>query len=216
MLTLFEQLFLVAIHETKGTYIGSTIDRLKPGLIGAVLMELAVLGKIQVTENHRIQLLNHDPTKDEILDDVVESLKEADKGRKISFWINTLSAKTDKYRRQIIKKLVRKGVVTQEDDHLLWVIPSPLQPESRSSAKYVINKRMREIVLAQVDVEQRDMVLLCLVRACGLLDLVYLADESKFASRTISKMLFSLAIKDPIIQTVQEIEAALVSVVDDD
>jgi hypothetical protein len=216
MLTIFEEFLLLSIHETKGTFISSSVERLKPGLVGAILAELVLMGKIQTSDNHRLLLINDSPTNDEILDGVLSTLKKVEKGRKVRYWINTISSKSDKIRRQLVKSLVQKGVVTEDDDRLLWVIPSPLQPESKASAKYLVNKRLRGIVLAQEDNQLRDIVLLNLLRACDLLDLVFLMDERKFASQAINGLFFDRAIKDSSIQTIQEIETAIAAIVEED
>lgn len=216
MLTLFEELLLLSIHETKGTYIRLSADRLKPGLVGAVIAELALQEKIHTSDNHRLKLMNDGQTNDAILDEMLGFLKGSEKERKFGYWINTLIQKTEKIVRRISENLVQKGIVTQDDDRLAWVIPSPLQTETKASTKYALIKRLRGIVLAQEEVELRDIVLLSLVRACGLLDLVFLRDERKFASQFIYELEINKALNYPVIQTIQEIEAAIAAIVEED
>ena len=216
MLTLYEELFLLTIHEEKGTFIGSSVDQLKPGLVGAILAELALMGKIQTLNNHRLLLVDDSQTNIDILDETLKALKEAEKERKISYWFSTLSPKKDKFRKQIIGSLIQKGIVTQEDDHLLWVVPSPLQAEIKASTKYWLTKRLRSFVLASEEIQPRDIILLSLLRACGLLDLVFLRDERKLASRMINQLFFGHAITDPVFQTIQEIENTIEELVEED
>lgn len=216
MLNLFEELLLLSIHEGKGTSIASTVDALKPGLGGAVLAELALLGKIQTSNNHRLQLVDDSQTDVEVLNDALNTIKESEKERKLGYWINNFSQKKDKYRKQILESLVQKGILAQEDDHLLWAVPSPLQPEIKASAKFWVIKRLRNVAIASEDIQPRDIILLSLVRACGLLDLVFLRDERKLAGRTINQLFYSQAIKDPVFQTIQEIESAIADLVEED
>lgn len=216
MLTLYEELLMLSIHENKGTFIGSTVERMKPGLAGAILAELALMGKIQASNNRRLQLIDDSPTADEVLNDALSALKESEKERKFGYWINTLCQRAEKYLKQITESLIRKGIVTREEERLIWCIPSPIQPEAKASSKYWLNKRLRGIVLAQEDAQPRDIVLLSLVRACGLLDLIFLSDERKLAGRYINEAIFTQAIKDPVIQTVQEIESAIAAMVEED
>ena len=216
MFTLSEELLLLSIHETKGVFFSSALEHLKPGLAGAILAELALAGKIQATPNHRLQLIDDSPAQSEGLNKVIAALKEADKERKFGYWIGALSQKADKYQERAIESLVQKGVFTQDDERLLWVIPSPLQPEAKASTKYLVTKRLRGMALAQEDSQKRDLVLLSLLSACGLLDLVFLRDERKLAARYINEKLYSQAMSDPVIQTVQEIDAAVEAVVEED
>jgi Golgi phosphoprotein 3 len=216
MFTLPEELLLLSIHEVKGTIVDSAMERLKPGLAGAILAELALAGKIQSNPNHRLQLVGDSQVQDEILIKVIEALKEAGKERKFGYWIETLGQKAEKYQGKISESLILKGVFTKEDERLQWVIPSPLQPEVKASTKYLVSRRLRGIALAQEPFEIRDLVLLSLVNTCDLLDLVFLRDERKLAARYITEQLFSRAISDPAIQTVQEIEAAVAAAVEED
>ena len=65
-------------------------------------------------------------------------------------------------------------------------------------------------------IQPRDIVLLSLLRACGLLELVFLRDERKLASRKINQLFYNQALTDPVLQTIQEIESAIVELVEDD
>jgi hypothetical protein len=216
MFTLPEEFLLLALHEAKGTFIGSAVARGKPGLIGAILAELAVAGNIQATSNHRLQLIDDGLVQDDLLGKVIGALKEEPKERKFGFWLAALGQKAEKYQAKIIDSLVQKEVFTREDEHLVWVMPSPIQPEVKASTKYLVNKRLRGIALAQEDCSERDLVLLSLLRACDLLDLVFLRDERKVADGYIYELLFSRAISNATLQTVQEIGVAVAAAVEED
>jgi Golgi phosphoprotein 3 len=216
MLTLYEELLLLTIHEDKGIFIGSTIDALKPGLVGAILAELALSAKICVTDSHRLQLAESTPTNDTLLDEVLTVLQSSEKEHKFGYWINTLNPKPEKLRRQIAKGMIQKGIMTQEDDRLLWVVPSPFHPESKASTKYLVIEHLRDVVFALEEAQPRTIAFLSLVSACGLLDLVFLRDERKAANQRINELVVSGAMNDPNLETVQEIASAIASVVEED
>jgi hypothetical protein len=216
MFTLYEELLLLSIHEDKGIFLGISTEGMKPGLVGALLAELALIGKIQTTTNRRLQLIEDSQTMNVILDEALVTLKDTDKERKFGYWINRMDQKPEKLRKQITENLVQKGVLTQEDDHMHWVLPSPLHPEVKASAKYWVVNQLRRIVLAQEEIQPRDIALLSLLRVCGLLDLVFLRDERKLASRYIDELVVSQAMKDPIFETIQEILSAIAAEVEED
>ena len=216
MLTLFEELLSLSIHEAKGTFIKSSTDRLKPGLVGAILAELALMGKIQASNSHQLQLSDDSQTTDDILNETLCALKESEKERKFNYWINTLSQRIAKLQKHIVKSLVQKGVITQDDDRLSWVIPSPLQSETKASTKCLLITRLSGIVLAQENTQLRDIALLSLARACGLLDLLFLRDELKLADRQINELVYSQVLNNPALQTMQEIERAIADLVEED
>jgi hypothetical protein len=215
MLTLYEELLLLSIHEDKGIFIGSALDPLKPGLVGAVMAELALNGKIR-TSNRRLQLVDDSPTNDPILDGALTTLKDSEKERKFGYWINNLYSKPEKLRKQITASLIQKGWLMQEDDNLVWVIPSPLHPEVKASTKYSVIQHLRGIVLAKEEAHPREIAFLSLVSACGLLYLVFLRDERKVAMQYINELVVYEAMKDPNLETVQEIDSAITSVVEED
>ncbi len=216
MLTLYEELQLLSIHADKGIFIGSALDRLKPGLVGAILAELALAGKICLSNNRRLQLVDDSLTDDPVLDCAIADLKNPEKERKFGYWINTLSQKPEKLRKKITAGLVQKGLLMQEDDNLVWVIPSPLHPEIKASTKYAVIQHLRSIVLAKEDAHPREIAFLSLVSACGLLDLVFLRDERKAASQYINELVVYEAMKDPNLETIQEIDSAIASVIEED
>lgn len=216
MFTLDEELFMLAIHEDKGIVIKTHDDSLKAGLIGAFLAELSLEGKIQSSSSHRLTVIDSSPTGNEILDEVLGFLKESGKEHKFGYWMDALNQRAEKTRRRIAEDLVQKGVFTQDDERLFWVIPSAVQPDLKASTKYLINKRLRDIVLAQQDFQTRDLVLLSLVEACDLLELTFLRDERKIAERFVREQLYSRAMADPVMQSVQEIEAAVSAEVEAD
>jgi Golgi phosphoprotein 3 len=216
MLTLYEELLLLTIHEDKGIFIGATIDPLIPGLVGAILADLAVSAAISVNSNHRLQVVEGALTEDPLLDGVLTILKNSDKEHKFGYWINTLNPKPEKLRRQITKGMIQKGIVTQEDDRLLWVVPSPFHPDIKASTKFLVIKQLRDVVLAQEDAQPREIAFLSLVGACGLLDLVFLRDERKAANQRINELVVFHAMQNPNFETIQEIASAIASVVEEE
>jgi len=192
------------------------MDQVKLGLGGAILAELALLGKIKANDKHRLELGDDSPVEDDLLGETLEILKGSEKARKFNYWINHLNQKFQNLPQEIVARLINKEVVMQEEEHLLWVIPSPLKAESNASTKYWLIRRLRGIVLAQEEAQPRDIALLSLIKACGLLDLVFLRDERKLAARAINELVVSRAMNDPIIQTIQEIEIALSAIAEED
>jgi Golgi phosphoprotein 3 len=215
MLTLYEELLLIAIHEDKGIFIRNTREALKPGLAGAILAELAFAGKI-ATNNHRLKLTNREPTKDNFLDDALALIKESEKDRKFGYWLNNLNPKPEKFQRQVTASLVKKEVFTQEDDRLAWVIPSPMHPKVKASLKFSVVRLLRGIVLAQEEAHPREIAFLSLVSACGWLELLFLRDERKAASQKINELVVFHAMQDNTLETIQEISSAIASVVEED
>jgi len=216
MLTLYEELFLVTIHEDKGTLMPSKADALRFGQAGAILAELALLKKIGLKDNQRLELIDPAPTGDALLDKALQTLSAAQKEHKYGYWIDVLSQKPEKIHRRLANRLVEKGLVTQEDDRLLWVIPYASSPDPNASAKVGMKNRIRALVLASAQAELREIALLSLVKACDFLDLVFVRDECKLASRRIHELVVGEALKNPALQTIEVISASIEAMVEED
>lgn len=216
MLTLFDALFLLSIHEDKGIVIPSIADSLPFGLSGSVLAELAFIRKIGLKDNQRLELLDASPTEDVILAEALGRIATAEKERKIGYWIDVFSQKPEKLRKRLAKRLVQEGVVTQEDDRFQWVLPTPTSPDQSASAKYLMKNRIRDLVLASTQADPREIALLSLVKASNLLDFIFVKDERKLADRRIHELVVGEALKNPALQTIEAIAAAIESVVEED
>jgi len=216
MLALFEEMFLLCIHEDKGTVMASKEDDLRFALGGALLAELALIGKIGLKDNQRLEALNATPVEDDILTEAMEAIKGMEKERKIGYWIDVFSQKPEKLRKRLAKRLVQAGVVSHEDDRFQWVIPAPTSPDQNASAKYLMKNRIRALVLASAQAEQREIALLSLVKASGLIDFIFVKDERKLAYRRIHELVVGEALKNPAIQTIEAIAAAIESLVEED
>ncbi len=79
-----------------------------------------------------------------------------------------------------------------------------------------MKNRMRAQVLASAQAEPREIALLSLVKACDFLDLVFVRDECKLASRRIHELVVGEALKNPALQTIEVISAAIEAVVEED
>jgi len=215
MLTLFEELMLLSIDEENGSSHPSISDNLGLGMSGSLLAELALRGKLNASESHRIELTDTSQTGDDILDEALEQMQLSDQPRKATYWIKQFSDETKKLRQRLVERLEANGIVKQEEKRLTWVIPYADAQDINASAKFVLKSRIRKSVLADEELDLHDLALLSLVKACNLLNLVFTKDERKMARRRIYELMVSNTLKDPEFQAIQEIEAAVESQVED-
>ena len=216
MFALFEEIFLLCIHEDKGTVVASKADDLRFALGGALLAELALIRKVGLKDNQRLEVLDSAPTEDDILTEALETIKATEKERKISYWIDVFTQKPEKFRKRLAKRLVQSGVVSLEDDRFQWVVPAPSLPDQNASAKYLLKTRIRDLCLASSQAEPREIALLSLAKASNMLDLIFVKDERKLADRRIHELVVVEAMKNPAIQTIEAIAVAVESEVEED
>jgi hypothetical protein len=213
MLTLYEELFLLAVHEEKGTVITNASGRLQYGLSGAILAELAFLEKIRVGEGRKLELVDARKTRDDLLNRALERIEQEGHGRKLPYWVKTLHDRPKKMQSLISERLVQKGVLIEEDSAHTWLIPAPIAPEVKASAKFALKQKLRDVALACLEPDLKEVALLALVRSSGLLDLVFIKDERKLAGQRIYELMISRALNHPLALEVEEICGAVETVV---
>ena len=109
-----------------------------------------------------------------------------------------------------------EGIVTLEDKRILWVIPCPGSPEPCGSAKYWLKTRLRKVALVDQEANLHDLALLNLVQSLDWFELIFTQDERKLAARHLHGLLVSLAMSNPVAQSIEEIGAAIGSVAEGD
>jgi golgi phosphoprotein 3 len=216
MSNLYEEMYLLTIHEDKGTILSAAQSNLPFGLAGALLTELALRGKLQVNPRHRVEVVDASQTGDDILDEISQEISKSEQPRKIGYWINKLSDDHKKISKRLVERLVMEGIVVVEDKRMLWAIPCPGSPEPCGSAKYWLKARLRKLALADQEANLQDLALLNLAQSLHWFELIFTQDERKLAARNLHGMLLNLAMSNPTAQTIEEIGAAIESVAEGD
>lgn len=209
MLTLYENLFLLGLHEEKVVVIPSALQGLLAGMGGALLADLAILERIESDPKHRLRVANATPTGDALLDEALAVIHKHSSSKKVGFWLDELDLKPKTIIQKVYEKLVNKGVLQEEDGDYEWNTPYPPDSELNASAKFLLTRRLRTVGLAKNEPELEELALLTLLRGCNKLDLVFFKDERKIVHRRIYELLMSEALRTPAAQIMQEIEEAL-------
>ncbi|MEW5868346.1 MAG: GPP34 family phosphoprotein [Chloroflexota bacterium] len=207
MLNLVEELFLLAIDDDRGVVHPSASTGLPYGMAGAILSELTFSGKLGL-EGNKVVILENLVCNDEILDESLAKIVQAEKPRKATYWINVLSQHNKQLRSRVAASLVAMGALRKEGKRFLWVIPYEAYPQQDASAKYWVKQRLREAVLTQFQPEARTLGLLSLLHACGMLGLVFTKDERRRARKRIEELVQGEIIGEAVAQTLEEISAA--------
>jgi Golgi phosphoprotein 3 len=209
MLTLFEELYLFTLYDDREKKTSMKVEKLSYGLAGAILAELVLAGKVQLNQKRRLEVVDGASIGDDILDKTLQELQESEKPRKVTYWIETLSEKSDKLQKRLVERLVEGGVFVVEEDERLWAIPSKVYPDKKATAKFCLKERLRLIALADGTNDIRSLALLGLVNASEMLYLLFTRDERREANRNIHEMLITQALKDPAAQAIEEIHNAV-------
>ncbi|MFC0029659.1 GPP34 family phosphoprotein [Micromonospora chaiyaphumensis] len=163
-LLLTDELVLLAYDDAGTNRLGR--PHLDHGLAGAVLLELALARRVEVTGG-RLAVTDPAPIGVPLLDQALATVA-GDRPRKPKDWIGRLAKGLPD---RVLDGLVHAGVLRRESDRVLWVFPRTRYP-SPTGAEPAVETAARERMLAALlgdgPVDARTAALLALTRAVGL------------------------------------------------
>ena len=186
MLGFVEEIVLLQLDE-RGRLIELPLSAADVVLAGAALMELALRNKVD-TDINRFFVVDREPIGDEILDDALGALAAAGSDATTSAAIERITSNAHNYRDIALKRLVEKGVLREEEGRFLWVFHTRRYPVIDDTEQREVRARLRQLILTDEIPDPRDVVLLCLIDACGLLGLVLSLDEIALRRQRIEQL----------------------------
>jgi hypothetical protein len=215
MLTLYEELFTLTLNDEKGNPFPFNRKNLAHPLAGAILAELAFLGKLCITEKLRLAPCDATQTGDRLLDGILDHVQTGDKARKASYWVSRFGEEPKKLWQSMGEELVSKNLLVQEEKRFYRQTPT-VDGSSILLDKFQMKHRLRLSILSTGENDARSLALLKILLAGDLLGLVFTLDEIETAKMVIHKLFLAAALQDPILQVVEEIAQAVSAVREDE
>ena len=198
MLSFGEELLLLALDDEKGTIVDKT--SIKYGLVGALLMDLALMNKID-TDLENLMIVDTSPTGDDVLDDVLTQIAQSNRTRTTAYWLVHLSQNSNTIKERLLDRLIQKGILKREEQKILWVFARRRYPVRDDKEEKEVKTRIREVILSDSIPDSRDVVLISLIKGCYLVDEIFSHKEID----AVKGRLEQIAKMDLIGQTVSEI-----------
>ncbi len=169
MLSLPEEIVLLTLDDETGRSIGRQGLAASIALAGAVMMELALAGRLD-TDRDRMVLLDRAPTGDAVLDAGLALLAEARDSRGA---LMLLAREEAGLRPAVLAALVTRGLLKRVDGRILLVFPERRypKPQDRPEPREVRARLIRSIATDDIP-DPREALLLGLARATALLPIL--------------------------------------------
>jgi hypothetical protein len=161
--TLPEELLLIAYNDTTGRQ-ESGIAELGCGLAGAVLVELALPGRVDIVEEH-VRAVDTTPTGDSVLDTVLQRIATEKKPRKPDWWVGKLNSGIQD---SLLDRLVDRGVLSRQRRKVLGLFPVRRYPTLDAGVESAARSRLQSVVVHGTQPDARTAALAALLDACGL------------------------------------------------
>lgn len=169
MLTFAEEILLLLLEDEQGKFLPVTRHALGHALVGAVLMDLAFANRID-TDPERLTVTDPTPTHNPMLDEVLERIVNSGKARSAVDWLKALSGDgAETIREQALASLVERGIVERRDTKVLGIFRSRRYPPVDGERMRAARLRISELLSSDQIPDPRDVALVSLADACGVL-----------------------------------------------
>jgi golgi phosphoprotein 3 len=172
MLTLLEEVVLLAVEEETGELTSSRECWTEYALAAAVLFDLALAGKID-TDTEEVMVCDSQPTGVAVLDDVLSWMTAQPELTTVQQWIEELGRRRDDLEGEALRSLTQRGIVRHEKTKRLWIIDVERFPLVEKGEQKFVKRRLERAVLTDEIPPTRDIMLVSLVDACGMMAQIF-------------------------------------------
>lgn len=189
MLTLYEELMLLALDDKEGVVVPHAREPLKMGLASAILTELTLRGKLRTDAQFNLIIANPTPTGDALLDRALESIRMLPaQPQPATHWIETLARGMRDLEDQVIQRLVQRGALRVEESRRMLFFKESRFPQGASGFEEGIRRRLRDVVIGGTSPDERTLALIGLVKMTNLIEVVFPYTEWEQARRRIDEL----------------------------
>jgi hypothetical protein len=208
-----EEILLLALDENTGRLHALPERALEFALAGAVLMELAFLGRLD-TDATQLIVADTSPTGDAVLDEALKALPKGEPNLTIQKGLARVALKAEPLQKMLFESLVRKGILAKKDQKFLWMLSERRYPVMDNREEREVRGRIRDVVLTPDAIpDPRDVVLIGLMDACDLSHVVFSGEELETAGERIKQISRMDFIVQAIAKDIGEIQQAILEVI---
>jgi len=180
MLTMLEEVVLLAVDENTGGLRSTREFGTAYALVGAVLFDLALAGKID-TDTETIQIIDRAPTGNATLDGILAEMARRLDLNTVQDWIEHIYRRQADLEGEALAALIQQGILRHEQSKRLWVVDVERFPMTSNRHQQHVKVRLAEAIRTDSIPDTRDIMLVSIAEPCGLLG--YVMDEAELARR---------------------------------
>ena len=162
-----EEILLLLLRDEGGKFVAVPGIALDNALAGGVLMDLALENRID-TDPERLILVDPTPVGDSLLDPTLAAIADGEQ-RDALYWVGQTALRAAEIRRDALSRLVERGILEHDEGRFLWVFRSRRYPIIDGRAEREVKLRILGVLLSDDLPDPRDIVIIGLADACGLL-----------------------------------------------
>lgn len=208
MLRFPEEIMLLLLDDKGGRFLDVPTLSLEYALAGAVLMDLAMEGRID-TDLESLYVVDPSPLGDDLLDPTLARIVESGETYDTGYWIKHTVASAEDIRERALARLVERGVLRREEDRFMWVLRTRRYPIIDDKTVREVKLRIMGVILSDEIPDARDIIVISLADVCRIFEGLMSGRELKAAAPRIEQVRQMDLIGREIAKAVTEIEASL-------
>lgn len=173
MITFAEETLALLLDDKTGAFLPIGKYALEHALVGGALMDLAFADRID-TDPEKLIIIDASPTGNGMLDGVLQRIGSSDVTRDTAAWLEIISEEQgESIQEQAIDSLVERGVLERQEEKYLWVFRARRYPMIDGKLQRDARQRVVGVLFSGDIPDPRDIALICIADACGLLKTVF-------------------------------------------
>ena len=180
MLTMLEEVVLLAVDEKTGGLRSTRQFGTAYALVGAVFFDLALARKID-TDTEMVHIIDRTPTGNATLDIVLAHMATKPSLTTVRAWIEEIFQRRDDLEGHALASLIEQGVLRHEKTKRLWIIDVESFPIVNNEPHQHVKVRLAQAIMTDRIPDTRDIMLVSIAEPCGLLG--YVLSDAQFHSR---------------------------------
>lgn len=209
LLSLPEELLLLALHDEKGTTgIESTYQY---AIGGAALAELLMRKRIQLDSSKKksVFVTSSKPLGDPLLDECLTKVQDAKKQAPAQTWV-TRFASLKELKHRLAIQLCDRGILKTDKDKVLLLFSRRIYPEIDPGPEKEIIERLRHAIFTESDrLDPRTVVLVALADAASLLAMVFDKKDLKSRKDRIARIVNGEVTGQATKEAIEAVQAAV-------
>jgi hypothetical protein len=167
-------LLLLALDDDHGNVLSQASIGLDYGLAGALVMDLALQGDVDVDDD-RVTAARTS-SDDPLLGDALRVIA-ATPGKSVSYWVRHLSGALGGLRQRLLDRLVAQGTLEKREKRVLLLFHWNVYPEKDARVEHDIRTRLDATLLYGETPDAQTACLIHLAAACRVIDAIYPRDR---------------------------------------
>ncbi len=207
MLRFVEEIMLLLLRDHDGRFVRVPSWSLEYALAGGVLMDLALENRID-TDLENLILVDSTPVGDNLIDPTLAEIA-GEPNHPTRYWVERTVERSEDLHEAALSRLVEHGILERQEKRFLWAFRSRRYPMVDGRAEREVKLRIMEVLFGEEIPDPRDIMLICLVDACGIFNHLLSREELGKASGRIEQVRQMDLIGQATTQAIREIELSI-------